>query len=130
MAKNMYESRTHATMMKRMIRSTETVRVIDAAVAKRGETVDMKPSATPTSFQEATLIEAVTGMMIGAATDTLIIGIATAAGMKEVEATTGIDHHGCKKTPFAEQLNAPGYIHAYIDPKDNTKKSSHLLRDC
>ena len=32
--------------------------------------------------------------------------------------------------PFAEQLNAPCYIHAYIDPKDDTKKSSHLLRDC
>jgi hypothetical protein len=29
---------------------------------------------------------------------------------------------------FAEQLNAPCSIHAYIDPKDNAKKSSHLLR--
>jgi hypothetical protein len=32
--------------------------------------------------------------------------------------------------PFAEQLNAPCYIHSYFDPKDNTRKSSHLLRDC
>jgi hypothetical protein len=32
--------------------------------------------------------------------------------------------------PFAEQLNAPCYLHAYIDPKDDKKKSSHLLRDC
>jgi hypothetical protein len=32
--------------------------------------------------------------------------------------------------PFAELLNALCYIHAYIDPKKNTKKSSHLLRDC
>jgi hypothetical protein len=31
--------------------------------------------------------------------------------------------------PFVEQLNAPCYIHAYIDPKDGTKKSSQLLRD-
>jgi hypothetical protein len=30
---------------------------------------------------------------------------------------------------FSEQLNAPCYIHAYIDPNDNTKKSSHLVRD-
>jgi hypothetical protein len=32
--------------------------------------------------------------------------------------------------PFAEQINAPCYLHAYIDSKDNKKKSSHLLRDC
>jgi hypothetical protein len=32
--------------------------------------------------------------------------------------------------PFVEQLSAPYYIHAYIDPKDNTKNSSHLLRNC
>ncbi|KAK1616993.1 hypothetical protein QYE76_022510 [Lolium multiflorum] len=27
-------------------------------------------------------------------------------------------------------INAPYYLHAYIDSKDNKKKSSHLLRDC
>lgn len=32
--------------------------------------------------------------------------------------------------PFAMQLNAPCYLHAYIDPKDDKKKSSHLLRGC
>jgi hypothetical protein len=32
--------------------------------------------------------------------------------------------------PAAEQLNAPCYIHAYIDSNDNVKKSTHLLRDC
>ena len=32
--------------------------------------------------------------------------------------------------PAAEQLNAPCYLHSYIDLKDNVKKSSHLLRDC
>ncbi|KAK1698062.1 hypothetical protein QYE76_014759 [Lolium multiflorum] len=32
--------------------------------------------------------------------------------------------------PFAEQINAPCYLHVYIDPKDDKKKSSHLLRDC
>jgi hypothetical protein len=31
--------------------------------------------------------------------------------------------------PFAEQINAPCYLHAYIDPKDGKKKSSHLLRE-
>jgi hypothetical protein len=31
--------------------------------------------------------------------------------------------------PFAEKLNTPCYIHAYIDTKDNVKKSTHLLRD-
>jgi hypothetical protein len=30
---------------------------------------------------------------------------------------------------FAEELNAHCYIHAYIGPKDNTKKLSHFLRD-
>jgi hypothetical protein len=29
-----------------------------------------------------------------------------------------------------EKLNAPCYLHAYIDPKDNIKKASHLLDDC
>jgi hypothetical protein len=28
-----------------------------------------------------------------------------------------------------EKLNGPCYIHAYIDPKDNFKKSTHMLRD-
>ncbi|KAK1662604.1 hypothetical protein QYE76_050763 [Lolium multiflorum] len=32
--------------------------------------------------------------------------------------------------PFAEQINAPCYLHSYIDSKDNKTKSSHLLRDC
>jgi hypothetical protein len=32
--------------------------------------------------------------------------------------------------PTMEQLNAPCYLHAYIDPKDNIKKASHLLKDC
>ncbi|KAK1619826.1 hypothetical protein QYE76_025343 [Lolium multiflorum] len=31
--------------------------------------------------------------------------------------------------PFAEQINAPCYLHSYIDSKDNKTKSSHLLRD-
>lgn len=32
--------------------------------------------------------------------------------------------------PPSEQVNAPCYLHTYIDPVDNQKKSSHLLRDC
>lgn len=32
--------------------------------------------------------------------------------------------------PPADQVNAPCYLHAYIDPKDNIKKSTHLLRCC
>src|SRR3954452_15468179 len=32
--------------------------------------------------------------------------------------------------PPSEQINAPSYLHTYIDPVDNQKKSSHLLRDC
>jgi hypothetical protein len=31
--------------------------------------------------------------------------------------------------PYAEQLNAPCYLHAYVDSKYNQTKSSHLLRD-
>jgi hypothetical protein len=29
-----------------------------------------------------------------------------------------------------EQLNAPFYLHTYIDSKDNIKKASHLIKDC
>ncbi|XP_071681806.1 uncharacterized protein [Lolium perenne] len=29
-----------------------------------------------------------------------------------------------------DNINAPCYLHAYIDPKDDKKKLSHLLRDC
>jgi hypothetical protein len=29
-----------------------------------------------------------------------------------------------------EKLKAPCYLHTYIDPKDNIKKASHLLKDC
>ena len=32
--------------------------------------------------------------------------------------------------PPSEQINAPCYLHTFIDPIDNQKKSSHLLRDC
>jgi hypothetical protein len=32
--------------------------------------------------------------------------------------------------PAMEQLNAPCYLHAYVDPKDNIKKAYHLLKDC
>jgi hypothetical protein len=32
--------------------------------------------------------------------------------------------------PAAEQLVAPCYLHIYVDPKDNTEKASHLLKDC
>ncbi|KAK1618418.1 hypothetical protein QYE76_023935 [Lolium multiflorum] len=37
------------------------------------------------------------------------------------------------RTPYlsaTEQLEAPCYLHSYIDPKDCLEKSSHLLRDC
>ncbi|KAK1627267.1 hypothetical protein QYE76_001582 [Lolium multiflorum] len=32
--------------------------------------------------------------------------------------------------PYAEQFNAPCYLHSYVDSKDGKTKSSHLLRDC
>ncbi|KAK1604027.1 hypothetical protein QYE76_027700 [Lolium multiflorum] len=32
--------------------------------------------------------------------------------------------------PYAEQINAPCYLHSYTDSKDGKIKSSHLLRDC
>ncbi|KAK1680819.1 hypothetical protein QYE76_041667 [Lolium multiflorum] len=32
--------------------------------------------------------------------------------------------------PYAEQVNAPCYLHSYVDSKDGKTKSSHLLRDC
>ncbi|KAK1647230.1 hypothetical protein QYE76_065035 [Lolium multiflorum] len=32
--------------------------------------------------------------------------------------------------PYAEQINAPCYLHSYVDSKDGKTKSSHLLRDC
>ena len=75
-----------------MIRSTETIRVIDATAAKRGETVDMKPSVTTISLLRATLIDVTTGMMIGAATDAMIVGMATAAGLEEAEVITWNGH--------------------------------------
>ncbi|KAK1681520.1 hypothetical protein QYE76_042368 [Lolium multiflorum] len=37
------------------------------------------------------------------------------------------------RTPYlsaTEQLEAPCYLHSYIDPKDCLEKSSHLLRNC
>src|SRR5215218_7582578 len=34
------------------------------------------------------------------------------------------------KLPYAEQINAPCYLHSYTDSKDGKVKSSHLLRDC
>lgn len=37
------------------------------------------------------------------------------------------------RTPYlsaTEQLEAPCYLHSYIDPKDGHEKSSHLLRNC
>jgi hypothetical protein len=92
----MYEGGAHAAMMKRTIKSTETIRFIDATSAKREETVGMKPSAMPTSLWQATLIDVTIDMTIGVATDVMIVGIATAAGPEEVEATGGIDHHGCR----------------------------------
>jgi hypothetical protein len=39
------------------------------------------------------LIDVTTGMMIGAVTDAMIVGIATAADPEEVEVITGNDHH-------------------------------------
>jgi hypothetical protein len=79
----MYENRAHATM----------IRVIDATGAKRGETVGIKPSVMPTSLQQATLIDAMIGIMISVLTDVTIIEIATAVGPEEVEVIGGIDHH-------------------------------------
>ncbi|KAK1651897.1 hypothetical protein QYE76_069702 [Lolium multiflorum] len=32
--------------------------------------------------------------------------------------------------PYAEQINAPCYLHSYVDSKYGKTKSSHLLRDC
>jgi hypothetical protein len=29
-----------------------------------------------------------------------------------------------------EKLEAPCYLHSYIDPKDNLEKATHLLRNC
>jgi hypothetical protein len=34
-----------------------------------------------------------------------------------------------RNLPVAEQLNAPCYLHVYIDPKDNTEKASYLLKN-
>ena len=37
------------------------------------------------------------------------------------------------RTPYlsaTEQLEAPCYLHSYIDPKDNLEKATHLLRNC
>ncbi|KAK1669087.1 hypothetical protein QYE76_057246 [Lolium multiflorum] len=41
--------------------------------------------------------------------------------------------HGRVRSPYlsaTEQLDAPCYLHSYIDPKDGREKSSHLLRNC
>ncbi|KAK1662943.1 hypothetical protein QYE76_051102 [Lolium multiflorum] len=41
--------------------------------------------------------------------------------------------HGRARSPYlsaTEQLEAPCYLHSYIDPKDGREKSSHLLRNC
>jgi hypothetical protein len=94
MEKTMCGNHAHAVMTKRMTRSTDTIWVIDAIVAKRGETVDTKPSAMPTSLQQATLIDAMTGMMIGAAMDAMIVGTATVAGSVETKAIIGNGHRG------------------------------------
>ena len=40
---------------------------------------------------------------------------------------------GRTRSPYlsaTEQLEAPCYLHSYIDPKDGREKSSHLLRNC
>ncbi|KAK1680775.1 hypothetical protein QYE76_041623 [Lolium multiflorum] len=41
--------------------------------------------------------------------------------------------HGRARSPYlsaTEQLDAPCYLHSYIDPKDGREKSSHLLKNC
>ncbi|KAK1695045.1 hypothetical protein QYE76_011742 [Lolium multiflorum] len=41
--------------------------------------------------------------------------------------------YGRARSPYlsaTEQLEAPCYLHSYIDPKDGREKSSHLLRNC
>ena len=40
---------------------------------------------------------------------------------------------GRTRSPYlsaTEQLEAPCYLHSYVDPKDGREKSSHLLRNC
>jgi hypothetical protein len=59
---------------------------------KRGETVGMRPSMTITLLLRDILIDVTTGMIIGAATDAMIVGIAIAADPEEVELITGNDH--------------------------------------
>jgi hypothetical protein len=114
------ENRVHAMMMKMMI-SRGMIRVIDETVARRGKTAD-------TMILTLWPLDIPTDETIGTMTGVTIFEITTSAG----------ENHGNYKErpprvpelPFAEQLNAPCYLHAYIDPKDNVKKSSHLLRDC
>ncbi|KAK1579564.1 hypothetical protein QYE76_037209 [Lolium multiflorum] len=52
-------------------------------------------------------------------------------GEREQEGMQSI--HGRARSPHlsaTEQLDAPCYLHSYIDPKDGREKSSHLLRNC
>ncbi|KAK1607612.1 hypothetical protein QYE76_031285 [Lolium multiflorum] len=52
-------------------------------------------------------------------------------GEREQESMQSI--HGRARSPHlsaTEQLDAPCYLHSYIDPKDGREKSSHLLRNC
>ncbi|KAK1661583.1 hypothetical protein QYE76_049742 [Lolium multiflorum] len=52
-------------------------------------------------------------------------------GEREHEGMQSI--HGRARSPHlsaTEQLDAPCYLHSYIDPKDGREKSSHLLRNC
>jgi hypothetical protein len=48
-----------------------------------------------TLFLQATPIDATIGMMIGAGSDAMIVGITIAVGLEAVEVTGGIDLRGC-----------------------------------
>lgn len=43
---------------------------------------------------------------------------------------SGWRHPRMPDLPLANQLNAPCYLHSFIDPKDNIPKCNHLLKDC
>jgi hypothetical protein len=66
----------------------------DVTVAKREETGGTRPSVTPTSLLQDTLIDVTTDTMIGAEIDATIIEMATAVDPVAAEAITGSDHHG------------------------------------
>jgi hypothetical protein len=92
MEKTTCGSHACAVTTRRMIRSM--IQGTDVTVAKREETGGTRPSVTPTSLLQDTLIDVTTDTMIGAEIDATIIEMATAVDPVAAEAITGSDHHG------------------------------------